>query len=205
MTNARHLTNDYYYDPLPDLARANGFTRNDLEENRRGKISDRQWIRLVLRSLKPASYTGGTLAAWLCCCYAVQTMVPSIVLWITGMKGYGLALVGGITLASVVAFLVSIIKSGRTVGLVIADLSVGKAAFSEGRVLTSRGDGQGLSLARLCGEQNYWYVLNNQYFEVDMEAHAALPDRMLFRLYHTPRSKMLLSIEPKPATRAMAS
>jgi hypothetical protein len=38
-----------------------------------------------------------------------------------------------------------------------------------------------------------------------MEAHAALPDRMLFRLYHTPRSKMLLSIEPKPATRAMAS
>jgi len=179
----------------------------DLEQNRQGKISDRQWFRLLLRAVQPVRYTGGALAGWLFCCYAVRTLVPSIVLWIMGMKGYGVALFGGITLACVGAFLVSLIKSAHTVALLMVDLNAGKAAFSEGRVSTSREDEQGLGLARFWGEQNtnYWYVLNNEYYEVDPAAHGALPDRMQFRLYHTPKSKMLLSIELKPSTQAITS
>src|SRR5207247_3156808 len=34
-------------------------------------------------------------------------------------------------------------------------------------------------------------------FDVDQEAHAALPDDMQVRLYYTPKSRLLLSIEPK--------
>jgi len=54
-------------------------------------------------------------------------------------------------------------------------------------------------MARIYGENhtNYWYVAKNEYFAVDQEAHAALPHGRLFRLYHTPKSKLLLSIEPK--------
>jgi len=44
--------------------------------------------------------------------------------------------------------------------------------------------------------------VKNEYFEVDQEAHAALPAGMVFRLYYAPKSKLLLSIEPKPASEA---
>src|SRR5438309_1807540 len=55
------------------------------------------------------------------------------------------------------------------------------------------------TLARLYGETNtnYWYVVKSEYFDVDQEAHAALTDDMQVRLYYTPKSRLLLSIEPK--------
>ena len=85
----------------------------------------------------------------------------------------------------------------RRCGMV--DLNAGKAACIEGRGSPSREDEGGLGMARLYGEKhtNHWYVVKNEYFEVDEEAHTALPSGMQFRLYHTPKSKLLLSIEPK--------
>ena len=137
----------------------------------------------------------------------MKLLIPGFVLWIMAKMGYGIALVGGITLAAVGAFLISVIKSAHTIALLVVDLSAGKAIYSEGRVSASREDEQGLGLARFWGEKstNYWYVVNNQYFEVEMEGHAALPDRMQARLYNTPKSKMLLSIEPKPATKTITN
>ena len=65
--------------------------------------------------------------------------------------------------------------------------------------LRIREDEGGLGLARLYGETNtnYWYVVKSEYFDVDQEAHAALTDDMQVRLYYTPKSRLLLSIEPK--------
>jgi hypothetical protein len=188
-------------DTLPNLARANRFTMADIEQNRNGKISDAQWTRLVLHVLQPVRYTGGALAGWLLFCSVVRAVVPRIILWFLAMKGIGIALVGGITLACAGAFLVSVLKAGRTMSLLMADLNAGKAACIEGRVAPSREDEKGLGLGRLYGETNtkYFYVVKNQYFEVDHAAHGALPDRIHFRLYYTPKSKLLLSIEPKPA------
>jgi hypothetical protein len=189
----------YYEDPLPNLARTNRFSMADLERNRNGKISDAQWVHLVLRPLLPIRYTGGALLGWLLCCLVVRTLVPRIVLWFLAMKGLGIALVGGVTLACVGAFLVSALKGARTMALLIADLNIGKAACIEGRVSPSREDERGLGLGRLYGETNtnYWYVVKNEYFGVSQEAHAALPNGILLRLYYTPKSKLLLSIEPK--------
>jgi hypothetical protein len=189
----------HFEDPLPGLARANCFTMAELEQNRQGKISDGQWMRLLFRALQPVKYTGGALAGWLFFCYLVKLIVPSIILWIMALKGYGVALFGGITLACVGAFLVSVIKSAHTMSLLIVDLSAGKAACTEGRVSPSREEEHGLGTARFWGEKNtnYWYVVKNEYFEVDPEAHRVLPDAMQGRLYHTPKSKMLLSIEPQ--------
>lgn len=202
MSYIEYVTADHYNeDPLPDLARTNRFTMADLEENRNGRISDTQWFRLLLRSLQPVRYSGGALLGWLLCCFVVKTLVPSVVLWIIawlGVKGIGV-LFGAVTLACAGAFLISVLKSARLMALLILDLKEGKAACIEGRVSPSREDEKGLGMARLYGENhsNYWYVAKNEYFEVDHEAHAALPFGMQFRLYHTPKSKLLLSIEPK--------
>jgi hypothetical protein len=202
MSYLQHVTADGQFDdPLPELARVNRFSMADLDHNRQGKISDGQWMRLLVRVLQPIRYTGGALLGWLFFCYAVKMIVPGFVLWIMAKFGFGIALTGGITLAAVCAFLISVIKSAHKMGQLLVDLSAGKAVYSEGRVSGSHEDEKGLGLARFWGETNtnYWYVINNEYFEVDPAAHGALPDRMQFRLYHTPRSKMLLSIEPKPA------
>jgi len=200
MSYSEYVTSDdHFEDPLEKLARANRFTVADLEQNRNGKISDTQWMRLLLRPLKPVRYTGGALLGWLLCCFVVQTFVPRIVLWIMALKGVGVVFVGGVTLACAGAFLLSVVKSARTMALLIADLSAGKAACIEGRASPSREDEGGLGLARLYGETNtnYWYVVKNEYFDVNQGAHAALPDGLQVRLYYTPKSKLLLSIEPK--------
>jgi hypothetical protein len=202
MSYIEYVTADHdFEDPLPNLARANGFTMTDLEQNRNGKISDTQWMRLLLRALQPVRYTGGALLGWLLCCFVVKTIVPRIVLWIMallGAKGVGI-LFGAVTLACVGAFLLSVLKSARSLALLIVDLKAGQAACIEGRVSPSREDERGLGMASLYGEKhtNHWYVAKNEYFEVDQRAHAALPHGMQFRLYHTPKSKLLLSIEPK--------
>src|SRR5258707_2990606 len=161
---------DHFEDPLPDLARANRFTMGDLDLSRSGKISDGQWMRLLLRALQPVRYTGGALLGWLLCCFCVKTLVPSFVLWIMallGVKGVGI-LFGAVTLACVGAFLLSVLKSARTTALLIVDLNIGKAASIEGRVSPSREDERGLGMARLYGEKNtnHWYVVKNEYFEV---------------------------------------
>jgi len=187
--------------PLEDLARTNHFTMADLEQNRQGRISDSQWFHLLVRALQPVRYTGGALLGWLLCCFVVKTFVPWIVLEIItmlGAKGIGV-LFGAVTLACVGAFLLSVIKSSHTMALLLVDLKAGKSACLEGRVSPSSEDERGLGMARLYGENqtNYWYVAKNEYFAVDQEAHAALPHGRLFRLYHTPKSKLLLSIEPK--------
>ena len=191
-------------DPLPELARANCFTMADLEQNRKGKISDAQRTRLMLQPLLPVRYTGGALLGWLLCVLVVRAVVPRIILWFLAMKGIGIALVGGVTLACVGVFLVSVLKAAGAMARLMADLKAGKAACIEGRVSVSREDEGGLGLARLYGETNtnYWYVVNNEYFEVEAEAHAALPHRVQFRLYYTPKSKLLLSLEPKSSSDA---
>ena len=202
MSYIEYVTADHESEnPLEDLARTNHFTMADLEQNRAGKISDTQWFHLLVRAVQPVRHTGGALLGWLVCCFVVKTFVPRIVLWIAamlGVKGIGI-LFGAVTLACVGAFLLSLLKSGNTMALLLVDMKEGRAACLEGRVSLSKEDERGLGMARLYGEKhtNHAYVIKNEYFAVDEEAYAALPHGKQFRLYHTPRSKLLLSIEPK--------
>jgi len=135
------------------------------------------------------------------CCFCVKTLVPRIVLWIMallGVKGVGV-LFGVVTLACVGAFLLSVFKSARTMALLMVDLNAGNAAAIEGRVSPSREEEKGLGMARLYGEKHthHWYVVKDEYFEVDQQAHSVLPEGRQYRLYYTPKSKLLLSIEPR--------
>jgi hypothetical protein len=200
MSYIEYVTADNLENRLPDLARANGFTMADLEQNRNGKISDAQWMRLLARALQPIRYTGGALLGWLLVCYIIKTFVPHIVLTTVAMLGRNVFFVfGGVTLACVGAFLLSVLKSAGTMALLLVDLKAGKAACVEGRVSPSREDEQGLGMETFYGEKHTkcWYVVKDEYFEVDQEAHDALRSGLNFRLYHTPKSKLLLSIEPQ--------
>jgi hypothetical protein len=187
--------------PLEDLARTNRFSMADLEQNRAGKISDAQWFHLLIRAVEPVRHTGGALLGWLLCCFVVKMLVPRIVLWIAAMlgaKGIGV-LFGGVTLACVGAFVLSLLKSGQTIALLMVDLRNGIASCLEGRVSATKEEEGGLGMARIHGEKHtkYFYVIKNEHFAVDEAAYSALPERGQFRLYCTPKSKLLLSIEPR--------
>ncbi len=188
------------HDPLPDLARTTGFTMPDLDENRRGRISNSQMMRLFGRALQPVRYTGGATIGWLVVVYAIRTWIPGIILWIARMCGVPIGAIFSITtLCCVGAMVISILHSARLIGLLMMDLSKGKATFKDGRVVISREEETGLGLARIWGETHAKcsYVIGGERFEVDEEACITAPEGR-FRLYHAPKSKLMLSIEPVP-------
>jgi len=201
MSYIEYVTHDAQaHDPLPDLAHAAGFNVADLEQNRKGKISSSQMMRLFGRALRPVRYTGSATIGWLVVVYAIRTWVPGIVLWIARMCGLPVGAIFSITtLCCVAAMVVSVFQSARLLSLLIADLAKGEATFKDGRVVVSREEENGLGLARLWGEKHMKcsYVIAGEYFEVDEEACVA-PHEGRFRLYHTPKSKLMLSMEPVP-------
>ena len=201
MSYIEYVTNDaQLHDPLPELGRVTGFTMPDLEDNRRGRISNSQMARLFGRALSPVRYTGSAMIGWLVIVYAVRTWVPGIVIWIARMCGVPIGSVLSLTTVCCAgALLLSILQSAHRVGLLILDLARGRTTFKDGRIVVSRDEETGLGLARLWGEKHMKcsYVIAGEHFEVDEEACLAPPEGR-FRLYHTPRSKLLLSMEPVP-------
>jgi hypothetical protein len=204
MSYIEYVVSDHHSeDPLPELARANHFTMDDLEQNRKGKISDEQRGRLFSMALYPIRYPGMALLGWLTFCFIVKTLVPRIVLFIAalfGMKTLGVVF-GLITLACVGSLFVALLRSGRKVVLLAQDLSAGTSTYLDGRVTVSREESTGLGMDRFHDQKRLqcWYVVKNEYFEVEEEAAEALPHNAMFRLHFTPRSKLLLSLEPVPA------
>src|SRR5258708_6146533 len=187
-------------DLLPALAKTNYFTMEELAQNRAGKIADGQMLKLARKALKPFYKSATVLLGWLLFMLIIRTFVPGLVLRLAGMwlgKSLGVLFML-ITLGCVVSLIVGIWNSGRlTIGL-IADLSKGQAAVVTGRVVGSRAQNDTQGMDRLHGEKAdvYHYVINNEYFEVGQAAYETLRSREIYRLYYTPRSKLLLSIEP---------
>jgi len=195
-------------DPMPDLARTTGFTDADLAQNRAGKISDKQMGRLFGRAFQPLRYPLTALAGWLGACFLVKMVVPGIILAIIALLGGKLmtAIFGAVTLGCVLAALIGLLQSGRLTALLLQDLSAGTATFMDGRLGVSREEDDGLGLDKFHDRKRRrsHFVMNNEYFEVDEEAAAVARNHSLtgrFRIYFAPRSKLLLSLEPAPATK----
>jgi hypothetical protein len=70
--------------------------------------------------------------------------------------------------------------------LLLMDLASGRPASREGHLTTSYDEEVG---------EKFWYVIGDDYFEVDKRAHALGPEGH-YRLYYAPRARMLLSLEP---------
>lgn len=182
------------------LAQANRFSEAELEANRRGRISRAQHARLFRRAMEPLRYSIAVLAGWMIFLMIVHTLVPDLLLAL--IAAYFGKAVGGaavlITLGCLGSLAVGLLVTSRTTFELWRDLREGKAARTEGRVEISRSSEQGEGVARLHGEKvaRYAYVVGRQRFEVDEEAKQALIAGQRYVIYHTPRSKLLLSVEP---------
>ena len=158
--------------------------------------------RLFGRALRPVRYTGKAMIGWLLFLFVIRIAVPRFILrmamWF-GMPGASTLVALGITLITAGALLLSILQSVRLIALLMIDLSAGKVAFRDGRMVLSREEQKGLGLARLWGEAHMKcaYVIGGEYFEVD-EGACAAPPTGRWRVYHTPRSRLMLSLEPVP-------
>lgn len=185
---------------LPDLAKANQFSMEELAANRAGKIADGQMVKLAAKAIKPIKTSGTVLLGWLIFMFVIKTLVPGLALRLAAMwlgKSLG-ALFAAITLGCVISVLAGLWKSGKMTFGLLSDLSKGAAAVVEGRVAVSRDRADVQGMARLYGEKDevYHYVIGDKSFEVNQLAFETLASRQNYRLYYAPNSGLLLSIEP---------
>ena len=190
---------------LEEIARANGFTMEDLAANRNGRIGASQQFRLFGRALDPVRYQAAVFGGWLLVWYLL-THVPGLrllatVSWLTGGTMLSPAVFLGITALCGGMLLIAILQSARSIGLLVADLRRGEAVRIEGRMSVSREAHKDWSLASLWSSNarnmQYQFVIGQQYFTVDQIAgELELDPRSHYRIYYAPRSGLLLSVEP---------
>ena len=121
-------------DPLEELALANGFTMEDLDENRAGRISAAQWSRLVLQAIDPVRYSGGALFGVLFLGLVIRTFVPGIIISIGAMIGakYVMVLYGSTMVLCFAAFVSDLLKSSHVILRLVRD-PAGRRSRGEGR------------------------------------------------------------------------
>jgi hypothetical protein len=167
-----YVTNDdQARDPLPGLARATGFAMPDAGENRKGRISTPQMVRVFGRALRPVRYTGPAMIGWLVFVYVIRTWVPGIVFRVAiGQSQSAGAGERGDEQDG------TILRSAHCIGLLIMDPAVSREETGPG-------------LARFRGEKHMKcsFVITEEYFEVDEDACAAPPEGRR-GLYHTRRA-----------------
>jgi hypothetical protein len=190
---------------LARLAEANGFSLEDLEQNRNGKISDRQKQRLWSEALYPFRQAFLAAGSWVVFMFAINT-IPYLGfiyrLWYRMTFGYGIA--GGLMVASAIGLITGFLTSTKLTSRLLRDLSRGTVAKAEGSVWASQdrrtytGFGELIMLSYGQKEiETIWrYALHDVRLDVSEAGARALEDRRHYRLYYTPESELLLSIEP---------
>lgn len=196
-----YVTSDFRPENLAvDFAEANQFTEDDLLTNRLNKISNSQMLRLGVQAMKPFFSAVLTLVGWLIFVQVVRTFLPRFVLSLLfGKAAGGLVMLLGCLWAVIVGFL----QSSRLTVLLFADVLKGNTASVEGRVACSMTEEETQGLDKFHGDKkwSYRYVIKDLELEVGESAYELLHtkyDRMRpnVRIYYTPRSQMLLSLEP---------
>jgi hypothetical protein len=185
-----------------ELASANHFTAWELERNRAGRIAPSQVRRLWSVALDPVRTSLYALLGWLLFVTGLLAFMPLKLFamweWEAGMSLW--FLFGAITVTTTFSFLYQLFGSfGRVAGLV-QDIVAGVAVAMEGRVSTSSTNQKVHGMGEVYGEteDRFSYVIEEEYLPVDEAAYHALQpySGSFFRLFVTPQSKLLLSIEP---------
>jgi hypothetical protein len=209
---------------LDDLKKANGFTAVELTMNRLGKIGAGQTSQLIEQIIRPLVKSFLVLAGWLLL-ILVTTWIISAGIHVdanrplTGMVFFrrfwlfrGLYVLTFVRLGAVImviscagAFIVAgMTTMAKTFGM-IRDMRVGKAAMIEGRVYATEEEKRGSpwdavreqwTRVRQERDKIYRYAVRDVEVEVSYAGFRALASGGRYKLYYTPRSKLLLSIEP---------
>ncbi len=189
------------------LCAANGFTVEEMTENRLGRIAPTQVPRLIAAASQPFIKALMVVGGWLIFLMIIYTFIPSWLLMIlrriVPILGFsGLA----ITLSVGVALLCGFFKSAWTFACLALDLNGGTPVCVEARVSTSMSTEEGKGMDRLHGDrdESHFYVVSNIYVPVTRGGYEAFREYSgsTCKVYMTQRSQLLLAIEPTKLKRA---
>ena len=198
-----------------DLSAANHFTDAELSINREGRIAGTQVSRLLARALQPLTSASSVLLGSLLLLAVTYhflrlshalgptrllASMPGSFLALQAVKVSGFAFFVAllITVGALIALMGRFFKSvGMLFGLAL-DLAAGRAHCIEGRTSTSWASEGGQGMKALLHKDRYWYIVRDQYLAVSAEGYQALRpySGSDCKVYMTPRSKLLLSLEP---------
>ena len=167
---------------LDALAHAIDFSAESLKANRAGQLTKDQAWQLLIPML------GACLAGLLTIGIAIA-LIGYVLLH--GLKSIALM----IPIVFALAVMVSI-YSWNDVTTIIPDVSEGRVLAMEGPVYKIKVSTSGIRTRRT----DYFYEINGRRFEVSPQAYKALFAGRSYRLYYTPYSKSIVSIEPLDST-----
>lgn len=193
------------------MAVANRFTLEDVELNKKGKVSPRQLAMLGWRSWSPMWTSTSAMLGWFLTLWIAHALMPtSLEMWLM-KKVWFWKLIGitilGITLTTVGSFLASFLRFGRRTFMLFLDTLQGDVQSVQGRVNPSweEVDATGLGKARGDKISIFKYCVKDMEFDVTSAGYNLLVSkyddyRPAVRLFYAPRSKMLLSVVPEDAS-----
>ncbi|MBL8213229.1 MAG: hypothetical protein JNK87_21100 [Bryobacterales bacterium] len=196
---------------LRRLSRALAFTDKDLSENRQGRISNTQMARVSALGFTPFLGIAGTLAGLLLVVLAIAAGSEVVISKVRWMLTLGKPLVfalGTLFFGFVAVCVKFIVTSGRVVRL-LQDMAEGKVTSIIGRGTPSKSVDIEEGLAKLLNlkKETHCLVVRGEYFEIPPQAHELLMEReaTTFRVYVTPRSRYMVSLEIANAAAAAAA
>ncbi len=187
---------------LLDLMKTNNFNQADLAENRLGRMSTNQMIRLTIKAMLPIVMLGVPLLGLILMCVFAGEVFPYIMTKVRLMMAMGKYLVafGGAIVFGLIALVINFILHSERLVMFLADLAAGKSASESGRLHTSMGEDIQDGIDQILRRKTitYNYVLKGQSYQVSESGFDALRDHSgsMFRIYFTPKSRFILSIEP---------
>lgn len=198
-------------DFLRRLSRALAFNDSDLSENRQGRMSNKQMARVSAVGFTPFLGIAVTLAGLLLLVIAIASgseFVISKVRWILTLGKYLVFALGTLFFGFVAVCVKFIVTSGRVVRL-LQDVAEGKVTSITGRGTPSKSVDIEEGLAKLLNlkKETHCLVVRGEYFEIPAEAHELLMEReaTTFRVWVTPRSRYMVSLEIANAAAAAAA
>jgi hypothetical protein len=169
------------------LARANGFSRADLDANREATLTPEQWRRLGADSRVVLTFAAIVTAMGL-----LFGVVAAITWHLRNGVGTGTAAIAAACLLVAGA---TVMRSRQVRNESVAP----HIACYEGRVTKHTSEQVPPARARTAA---YFYGIEGAYLPVSPEAYDVLNDSMPYRVYYLARTQQLLSMEPIPIPRS---
>jgi len=184
-----------------DLARVNQYKPADIVANRNGFMSRKQFFRLLWQASKPFRQAAWSLCIWVALLGLIGSLFRQRLMRMVFFHNYAIEAVG-VSISVAIAFVVGLMNTSEQCWLLLKDLLSGEVTSVEGRLDPAWQEEMGEGLKRIKREmvRTYHYSVRQESFEVQPLAHELLRSkyddfRPVVRIYFTPRSRQLLSIE----------
>lgn len=171
-----------------NLGRANRFSLDDLVANREGSLTSGQARSLIVQLL-------GSLLTWLML-IALGALILAVLLndFVQSERISPIWLIVAPCGAAIGGFMIlaSVSEGRKEVRKLVADIRGRKVWKSEGEVTKSiheEVDDEGGV------DRSYYYTIGRRHFKVSKAGYATLVEGLIYRLYYTPKTRRLTSIE----------